>query len=206
MRLRNDKEAPNKLEDSNLLITKNQYPIILKPTDVVEIGMGKGEMITQLAQANQDINYYGLEKFATVAAKCIKKAKEYELKNFKIILEDAKEIENIFKGTCGTIWLTFSDPWPKVRHFKRRLTYKDFLEKYKLIMNKDTILKFKSDNDKLYEFSLESFKENDWEIIDHGKDLHASKYAKDNVMTGYEVKWSNAGKNINFIFTKLKNK
>lgn len=204
MRLRNDKDAPKKLEESNLLITKSQYPISLKNTDVIEIGMGKGEMITQLAALNPNINFYGLEKFATVAAKSVRRAKEYKLNNFKIILEDAKELENIFKGTCGTIWLTFSDPWPKAKHFKRRLTYKDFLDKYKLIMDENTILKFKSDNDKLYEFSLESFKENGWNIIAYGTDLHKSKYAKDNVMTGYEAKWSQAGKNINYIFAKIK--
>ncbi|VEU75504.1 tRNA (guanine-N(7)-)-methyltransferase [Mycoplasmopsis maculosa] len=202
MRLRNDNKAEQKLLDSGFLYEFKNKKIQLKNDDVLEIGMGKGEMIVELAYLNPNINFYGLEKYATVAAKCIKKAKEYDLKNFKIILEDASKIEEIFEGECNTIWLTFSDPWPKARHEKRRLTYKSFLKKYSLILSKNGLLKFKSDNDKLYEFSLESLLENNWIIIDNGTDLHNSFHNSSNIKTGYETKWSSLGKNINYIFAK----
>lgn len=201
MRLRNDKKANEKLVNSNLLADYTNK-IKLNKTDVIEIGMGKGEMITKLANLNPSVQYYGLEKYATVAAKAARKAEELNLKNFKIILADANNLVEIFTGQCETIWLTFSDPWPKKRHFKRRLTYKTFLDSYALLLTDDGILKFKSDNDKLYEFSLESLQENNWQIIDHGTDLHNSKYNVDNQTTGYEEKWSSQGKNINFIFAK----
>lgn len=202
MRLRNDSQAPEKLKLSNLLIEQSNWPILLNENDVIEIGMGKGEMIVELAHSNPNIHYYGLEKYATVAAKCLKKANEYQLKNFNIIHEDAIKLLEVFKNRCNTIWLTFSDPWPKSRHFKRRLTYKTYLDLYEQILNENGLLKIKTDNDKFYEFSLESLKENNWNIIDFGTDLHRSKYANENIMTGYENKWSKAGKNINFIWAK----
>ncbi|QJR43679.1 tRNA (guanosine(46)-N7)-methyltransferase TrmB [Mycoplasma miroungigenitalium] len=202
MRLRYDKNAEPKLQASPYMIKENQYPIKLDENCIIEIGMGKGEMIVELARLNPTKTFYGLEKYPTVAAKALKKAEEYQLNNFYIIIADAVNIPDIFVGKASTIWLTFSDPWPKARHFRRRLTYKSFLDLYKIIMDENSILKFKSDNDKLYEFSLESFNENDWKIIDFGEDLHQSSYASKNVMTGYERKWSEQGKNINFIFAK----
>ncbi|WP_406617368.1 tRNA (guanosine(46)-N7)-methyltransferase TrmB [Mycoplasmopsis adleri] len=202
MRLRKDSKAEEKLELSNLLIKQTDKKILLKETDVLEIGMGKGEMITKLAKLNPNIHYYGLEKYATVAAKAAKRAINLELKNFNIVLEDASKLTDLFEGQCNTIWLTFSDPWPKARHIKRRLTYKTFLNLYASILTKDGLLKFKSDNDKLYEFTLESLKENNWQIIDYGTDLHTSKYNDENQTTGYEDKWSALGKNINFIWAK----
>lgn len=202
MRLRFDKNAEEKIINSGYLINNETYPIKLNGTEVIEIGMGKGEMIVELARWNPAIQFYGLEKYATVASKAIKKAQEYQLKNFHLILDDATKLNEIFEGNCAKIWLTFSDPWPKNRHERRRLTYKDYLSKYCSIMNENTILFFKSDNDKLYEYSLESFKENHWLIVDNGTDLHQSKYNNENVKTGYEIKWSSLGKNINFIVAK----
>ncbi|VEU61039.1 tRNA (guanine-N(7)-)-methyltransferase [Mycoplasmopsis bovigenitalium] len=206
MRLRFDKTAEQKIKNSNYFINETNYPIELNNKSIVELGMGKGEMIVELALKNQDIMFYGFEKYPTVAAKALAKAEEYNLKNFKIILDDASNLENIFIGTLNTLWLTFSDPWPKARHFKRRLTYKTFLEKYAKIMNENSILKLKTDNDKFFEFSLEQFNENNWNIIEFGQDLHNSKFALDNVMTGYEKKWSSLGKNINYLHAKLPSK
>ncbi|WP_338822709.1 tRNA (guanosine(46)-N7)-methyltransferase TrmB [Mycoplasmopsis felifaucium] len=202
MRLRNDNKANEKLELSNLLIKQGNTKVKLNETDVIEIGMGKGEMITKLANINPEIHYYGLEKYATVAAKAAKRAINLELKNFNILLEDATNINELFEGQCNTIWLTFSDPWPKAKHEKRRLTFKTFLEKYQNILTEDGLLKFKSDNDKLYAFTLESLNENGWKIVDFGTDLHKSIYNADNQTTGYEEKWSSLGKNINFIWAK----
>lgn len=202
MRLRNDNRALERLELSNLLIKQSNKKIKLTKKTILEIGMGKGEMITEMANLYPNLTFYGLEKYATAAAKAIKKAKEYSLENFKIILDDAIKIDEIFSGKCDVIYLTFSDPWPKKRHEKRRLTYKTFLEKYAKILTKDGVIKLKTDNDSLYNYSLESFKENNWKIIDFGTDLHGSKYNSKNIKTGYEVKWSGKGKNINFIIAK----
>lgn len=202
MRLRNDSKAPEKLKALSNFIDKNQYPLQLNSNIIIEIGMGKGDMLCALAEKNPDKTYIGLEKFTTVAAKAAKKADKLKLKNLFIICDDAENINEIFQGTCNTIWLTFSDPWPKKRHLKRRLTYKTFLEKYSSIMNNDSILMFKSDNDGLYNYSLESLQENKWQIIDSGDNLHQSKYSGNNCMTEYELKWSSQGKNINYIVSK----
>ncbi|TNK93325.1 tRNA (guanosine(46)-N7)-methyltransferase TrmB, partial [Mycoplasmopsis pullorum] len=101
-----------------------------------------------------------------------------------------------------TIWLTFSDPWPKARHEKRRLTYKTFLNSYAKILSKDGVLKFKTDNDKLFEYSIESLEENKWNITFLTIDLHNNEKNSDNIMTGYEIKWSSIGKNINYLEAK----
>ncbi|VEU58833.1 tRNA (guanosine(46)-N7)-methyltransferase TrmB [Mycoplasmopsis gallinacea] len=200
MRLRHDKTAADKLAQSKFLI-KN-FPLKVNENDILEIGAGKGEMITQLALNNPNITYYALEKYPTVANKILKKINELNLENLFIITEDATKIDELFDGTMNQIWLTFSDPWPKNAHEKRRLTYKTFLEKYRKIMNPNSVLKFKTDNDKLFNYSVESFKENNWTIIDLTTDLHKSKYNADNYQTGYEQKWSALGKNINFLIAK----
>lgn len=202
MRLRYDKNAESKLELSNYLIKQSNSKILLDDKTVLEIGMGKGEMIVELAKAHPDLKFIGLEKYATVDAKCISKANEYKLSNFKILIDDANKMDELFEGECKVIWLTFSDPWPKARHEKRRLTHPTFLEKYKKILAKDGILKFKSDNDNLYEFSLMSLQNSHWSIIDFGTDLHKTTHNYDNYQTGYEKKWSAKGKNINFIFAQ----
>ncbi|WP_435130445.1 tRNA (guanosine(46)-N7)-methyltransferase TrmB [Mycoplasma sp. 6243] len=202
MRLRFDKNAQGKLDESSYYL--KEFPIQLNHTDVIEIGAGKGEMITSLAKQNPDIKYYALEKYATVAVKILKKIEELNLTNLFIITADAIKINEIFKGTCDKIWLTFSDPWPKNAHFKRRLTYKTFLDTYKQLLGQGGNLWFKTDNDKLFEFSLDSLIQNNWKIIYQTNDLHKSEYNNQNIKTGYEIKWSQKGKNINFLIAKPK--
>ncbi|MGZ9800106.1 tRNA (guanosine(46)-N7)-methyltransferase TrmB [Mycoplasma sp. AC1221] len=202
MRLRFDKNAQGKLNESIYYL--KEFPIQLNHTDVIEIGAGKGEMITALAKQNPDIKYYALEKYATVAVKILKKIEELNLTNLFIITADANKINEIFKGTCNKIWLTFSDPWPKNAHFKRRLTYKTFLDAYKQLLGQRGKLWFKTDNDKLFEFSLDSLIQNNWKIIYQTDDLHKSEYNNQNIKTGYEIKWSQKGKNINFLIAKPK--
>ncbi|MGZ9755468.1 tRNA (guanosine(46)-N7)-methyltransferase TrmB [Mycoplasma sp. 246B] len=202
MRLRFDKNAQGKLDESSYYL--KEFPIQLNHTDVIEIGAGKGEMITALAKQNPDIKYYALEKYATVAVKILKKIEELNLTNLFIITADANKINEIFKGTCDKIWLTFSDPWPKNAHFKRRLTYKTFLDTYKQLLGQRGKLWFKTDNDKLFEFSLDSLIQNNWKIIYQTNDLHKSEYNNQNIKTGYEIKWSQKGKNINFLIAKPK--
>ncbi|WP_027121330.1 tRNA (guanosine(46)-N7)-methyltransferase TrmB [Mycoplasma leonicaptivi] len=200
MRLRFDKDAENKLNQSKYYI--KDFPITLSETDVVEIGAGKGEMITQMALNNPDIKYYALEKYPTVAYKILKKVNELNLTNVFIITEDATRLPEIFNGYTNTLWLTFSDPWPKNAHEKRRLTYKTFLNLYKNVLKDKGCLYFKTDNDKLFDYSVESLKNNCWDITALTTDLHSSKYNVNNYPTGYELKWSQKGKNINFLSAK----
>ena len=197
MRLRNDPEADKKLEESGMLI--NAFPFTIPNNTVIELGMGKGEMITQLAQNNPGKFYIGIEKYATVAAKAVKRAQEMELKNFFVICEDIVKLPEILKGQVNTIWLTFSDPWPKARHEKRRLTYKKFLEIYKNLLSDDGVLRFKTDNDKLFEYSIESMENFGFKLNNLTRDFHNHKASTDNVKTGYEIKWSSLGKNINYV-------
>ena len=201
MRLRNDPQAEQKLLDSGLLI--NKFPYKIPEGAIIELGMGKGEMITGLAEANPDKIYIGIEKFATVAARAAKRAKELELKNFFIICEDIAKLPELLEGSIDQIWLTFSDPWPKARHEKRRLTYKSFLDIYKNILNEDGVIRFKTDNDKLFEYSVESMTEYGMKLDNVTRDFHAHPASEGNVMTGYEIKWSSQGKNINYLEAKF---
>jgi len=197
MRLRKDPNAMEKLKDTSFLVTS--IPIRVDKDTIIEIGMGKGEMITELAKENKDKKYIGIEKYPTVALKAARRAESNDLKNFRIVVEDVKNLKDIIKGQVETIWLTFSDPWPKARHYKRRLTYKYFLELYKDILVPEGKIRFKTDNDILFEWSIDSLKENGWKLKNITRDFHNHKSSKDNVMTGYELKWSSQGKNINYL-------
>ncbi|WP_322901964.1 tRNA (guanosine(46)-N7)-methyltransferase TrmB [Mycoplasmopsis felis] len=200
MRLRHDNTAQEKLNNSSFYI--KDFPVYLNEDYVLEIGSGKGEMISQLAYLNPNIKYIAIEKYPTVALKILKKINELNLKNLFIITEEAIKLPEILKGKVSTIWLTFSDPWPKNAHKKRRLTYKTYLNLYKDLLSEKGQLFFKTDNDKLFNFSIDSLKENNWEIMFLTNDLHNSKYNDPNIKTGYEIKWSEKGKNINFLITK----
>ncbi|VEU59763.1 tRNA (guanosine(46)-N7)-methyltransferase TrmB [Mesomycoplasma neurolyticum] len=201
MRLKNNPLAMKNLENSGFLI--NDFPYSINTNTILELGMGKGEMITELAFQNPNVNYVGIEKYATAAEKAAKKAKKLNLQNFKIIVCDIKDLLNLLNGQVNLIWLTFSDPWPKKKHFKRRLTYKTFLEIYKKLLTTNGVVKFKTDNDKLFEFTIESLKEFGAKITKKTLDLHKSEWANTNVMTGYEKKWSEKNKNINFLEFKF---
>ncbi|QDF64907.1 tRNA (guanosine(46)-N7)-methyltransferase TrmB [Mycoplasma nasistruthionis] len=200
MRLRHDKNAQDNLNASQYYI--NQFPIKLNNTDVLEIGAGKGEMISQLALLNPDRRFIAFEKYPTVANKILTKIKQLNLTNLFIVTKDATNLVELFEGQTDTIWLTFSDPWPKNSHEKRRLTYKTFLDQYKQILTPNGLLKFKTDNDKLFEFSVESFNINNWNILNLTRDLHNSEFNQGNIQTGYEQKWSSLGKNINYLEAK----
>ncbi|CAM9114262.1 tRNA (guanosine(46)-N7)-methyltransferase TrmB [Mycoplasma todarodis] len=202
MRLRNNPNAQVELDASKY--TVKEYPFKVNKNVIIELGMGKGEMITELAAQNPDKYYVGIEKFATVAHKAMKRAEKLELNNFSIIDKDIKDLPELIEGTVETIWLTFSDPWPKARHEKRRLTYKSFLDHYKNILSEDGVINMKTDNDKLFLYSLESMQEYGMEILAVTRDFHNSKWIEGNVMTGYEKKWSESGKNINFLRARFK--
>lgn len=162
----------------------------------IEVGMGKGRFIMDMARLNPDINYIGIEMYDSVLLRAIQKREQSEeLKNLYFLRVDARELPEIFaEGEVDRIYLNFSDPWPKDRHAKRRLTSRQFLERYDKILKKDGRIEFKTDNRGLFEFSLEEAKEANWNIDIHTFDLHHDAVLCDgNVMTEYEEKFSSMG-------------
>lgn len=169
----------------------------------VEIGMGKGTFITTLAQQNPDINYIGIEKYSSVLIRAIAKQEELMLPNLYFIRMEAEYIADVFAPEeVERIYLNFSDPWPKDRHAKRRLTSKEFLARYDRILAKDGVVIFKTDNRNLFEFSLEQIPEAGWTLVDHTYNLHNSEFAEGNIMTEYEMKFVAEGKPIYRLTTK----
>ncbi|MDD3173566.1 MAG: tRNA (guanosine(46)-N7)-methyltransferase TrmB [Herbinix sp.] len=165
-------------------IFKNENPIH------VEIGMGKGKFIMQLAAMNPDINYIGIEKYSSVLLRALEKSEETELKNLYFIRFDAEYLNDIFGvNEIARIYLNFSDPWPKDRHARRRLTSKEFLKRYDACLKKEGEVIFKTDNRELFDFSLEEVKLAGWELKDVTFDLHNSEYLEGNVMTEYEERF-----------------
>lgn len=197
MRLRFNKNAETSLMASPM--TFKDFPIDNKKNTILEIGMGRGTMLTKLALMHPDIEYIGLEKYSTPAYSALKKAIDLNLENFHIIIGDAINLSTYFKNKIKTIWLTFSDPWPKKRHYKRRLVYRDFLKIYQNILDKDGVVYFKTDNDTLYQFAIDELKEINAKIIYQTSDLHHCNFEIENVFTDYEEKFNKLNKNINFI-------
>ena len=160
--------------------------------------MGKGQFITTLASQNPDINYIGIEKFSSVLIRAIEKQDELELKNLYFLRFDAEELEEIFaEDEIARIYLNFSDPWPKDRHAKRRLTSRQFFARYDKVLKEEGRVIFKTDNRALFDFSLEEVVEAGWILENHTFDLHNSEYVEGNVMTEYEEKFSSEGTPIN---------
>lgn len=202
MRLRNVPGSREAIAESNLAINE---PQVLKgkwneefgnnnPIRI-EIGMGKGRFITQLALENPDINYVGIEKYSSVLIRAIEKCQDIEVPNLRFIRMEAEYICDVFnKEEVDRIYLNFSDPWPKDGHAKRRLTSKQFFERYDNILKKDGVVEFKTDNDLLFQFSLEQVPEAGWNLVAQTWDLHNdSEMVKGNVMTEYESKFSQMG-------------
>ena len=160
----------------------------------IEIGMGKGKFIMELASKNPDINYIGIEKYSSVLIRALEKRESLESDNLMFLRMDAENIEEYFApGEVARIYLNFSDPWPKDRHSKRRLTSREFLKRYDKILAKDGLLQFKTDNRPLFDFSLEEIKDSDWILDEYTFDLHKDGPAKDNIMTEYEENFYNLG-------------
>ena len=160
-----------------------------------EIGMGKGRFITELAEQNPDINYVGIEKYSSVLLRAIQKMEENPLPNLKFIRMEAEDILEVYgKEEIDRIYLNFSDPWPKDRHAKRRLPSRQFLDRYRVILKKDGILEFKTDNRDLFDFAGEEVEPANWEIKQITYDLHNDAVMNEgNIMTEYEEKFSSMG-------------
>jgi tRNA (guanine-N7-)-methyltransferase len=162
----------------------------------IEIGTGKGRFITGLAKANPEINYIGIELADSVIVTALDRIIEEELPNVKLLNVNANDLREHFdKGEVDRVYLNFSDPWPKKRHAKRRLTYKSFLEIYENILVDKGEIHFKTDNQGLFESSLMSFSEYGMLLTYVSLDLHNSDY-EGNIMTEYEEKFSSKGNRI----------
>lgn len=160
----------------------------------IEVGMGKGRFIMELAALNPDTNYIGIERYSSVLLRGLQKRAELELSNIYFMCIDARELADIFaSGEVSRIFLNFSDPWPKDRHAKRRLTSPAFMSVYDKILTPDGVVEFKTDNRELFEYSLESIPAAGWEIAGYTFDLHNSPMAEGNVMTEYEMKFASEG-------------
>lgn len=161
----------------------------------VEIGMGKGRFLMDMARLHPEISYIGIEKYSSVLLRAIQKMQEDPLPNVKFIRMDAEEIEAVFgEGEVDRIYLNFSDPWPKDRHAKRRLESRQFLKRYDRILKKDGQIEFKTDNRELFAFALEELPEAGWRAKAVTWDLHGDPAMNEgNVMTEYEERFSSLG-------------
>lgn len=202
MRLRNIPGSRDVISGSEFVVqefreAKGKWKEIFKNSNPVriEVGMGKGQFIYELARRNPDINYIGIEKFSSVLLRAIQKQEEEPLDNLKFIRMEAEWITDVFaKDEVDRIYLNFSDPWPKDRHAKRRLESRQFLSRYDSFLKKDGIIEFKTDNHDLFMFSLEEVKEAGWKIDQVTYDLHKDeKMNEGNIMTEYEQRFSSMG-------------
>ena len=161
----------------------------------IEIGMGKGRFIMDMAALHPDINYIGIERYSSVLLRALQKMEQNPLPNIKFICMDAADVAEVFaKDEVDRIYLNFSDPWPKDRHAKRRLTSRQFFARYDLILKKEGHLEFKTDNQDLFTFSLEEVPEAGWKLDASTRDLHHDAVLNEgNVMTEYEEKFSSKG-------------
>lgn len=201
MRLRNVPGSREDIANSEFVIQnpeKHRGEIVsLFPSKqplLIEIGMGKGQFITTLAKNNPDINYIGIEKYSSVLVRAIEKQTELELPNLKFIRMDAENINDVFaENEVDGIYLNFSDPWPKDRHAKRRLTSRQFFARYEKLLKPEGKIQFKTDNSALFDFSLEEVEATNFKANEVSYDLHNSEWNEGNVMTEYEERFSAKG-------------
>ncbi len=200
MRLKHIKNADEIISKSKYLVkspkeNKGKWNKVFKNDNniEIEIGTGKGKFIIGKALENPNINFIGIEKYDSPLVSAVKKLEELELNNLKLICFDALEIEEVFDHEIDKIYLNFSDPWPKKRHTKRRLTSSVFLNKYESLFKNEKRIEMKTDNDDLYEFSIESLIENGYDVIKTDTNY------LDTIRTEYEDKFISLGKNINYI-------
>ena len=208
MRQRNIKNLDEKLRQNSQFLVEdpaqhkggwarvfgNDNPIYL------EIGCGKGQFIMKRAASCPSANYIAIEGQSNVALRALEKAQAEGMENLRIFIAYVHDLEDYFEaGELARIYLNFSDPWPKARHFKRRLTYRQRLLNYKKVLGRDGFVEFKTDNDGLFEFSLEEIQEAGLEITEFTKDLHSEEYESKDFTTEYEDRFSKPGKNINYV-------
>lgn len=205
MRLRNIQGAKEVIANSSWVVQEpeekkgNWKAVFGKEQPLhIEVGMGKGRFLMDMAKLHPEINYIGIEMYDSVLLRAVQKADSLEepLSNLLFLRMDARDLPEVFeKGEVGRIYLNFSDPWPKDRHAKRRLTSHEFLERYEKILPEEGLVEFKTDNRDLFEFSLEEIRNApNWTLNAYTYDLHNNEEMnRGNVMTEYEEKFSSAG-------------
>lgn len=203
MRLRNIPGADEVVSNSPYCIQnpvehKGKWKEVLGNSNPIhiEVGMGKGRFLMELAAMHPDINYIGIERYTSVLLRAVQKMEEAPLPNVHFLCIDAATLPEIFaKDEVSRIYLNFSDPWPKDRHAKRRLTSSEFLARYDQFLAADGRIEFKTDNQDLFTFSLEEIDSSDkWHLDASTRDLHHDPVLNEgNVMTEYEEKFSSVG-------------
>lgn len=202
MRLRNIPGAddviagcPYVIQDGKAMKGKHQEGFPCCQPIHIEIGMGKGRFLHELARQNPHINYIGIERYSSVLLRAIQKMEEEPVENLRFLCMDARELSEVFEeGEVDRIYLNFSDPWPKDRHAKRRLPSREFLNRYDSILKKEGRLEFKTDNKALFEFALEELPFANWKAEAVTYDLHNDEeLCKGNIMTEYEERFSAKG-------------
>ncbi len=196
MRMRKKKNGDKRMaECAEYLI--NEKPCGLSGI-MLEVGCGKGGFISQIAEKNPDVQFVAVEKMSDVMLLAAEKIKRMELKNVKFINTDAVTLHEYFsEGSVDRIYLNFSDPWPRPKHAKRRLTAPSYLEMYKKLLRPDGAIFLKTDNEILFEYSLETLEAAGFRLEKLTRDLHASEYESENLHTEYEDNFSAKGFKIN---------
>ena len=213
MRLRNIPGADEYIEDCQYVIDNaDMYKglwrekIFSRSNSIhIEIGMGKGQFITQLAKNNPNISYLGIERYSSVLLRAVTRFEKEPLDNLRFLCCDARTLADVFANNeVDRIYLNFSDPWPKDRHAKRRLTSPGFLEIYYSIISKDGMLEFKTDNTNLFDYSIMTINESSlWEMCNYTYDLHNEPSMNEgNIMTEYEEKFHSLGNPIHKLIAK----
>ncbi|TDL34250.1 tRNA (guanosine(46)-N7)-methyltransferase TrmB [Jeotgalibacillus sp. S-D1] len=204
MRTRNKPWAAERLSDFPQFAVPNPDRLKGKWTEEfansnpihIEVGTGKGRFITEMARANPEINYIGIELSESIIVTALDRLIEVDLPNVKLLNINAEDLTSVFeKGEVNRVYLNFSDPWPKNRHEKRRLTFKTFLDLYKSVLPANGEIHFKTDNQGLFEYSLQSFSSYGMLLTYVSLDLHKSEF-EGNIMTEYEERFSKKGQRI----------
>ena len=200
MRLKHIKGSEEKVSLSKVVIKnpeqyKGKWKSVFNNKNKIylEIGMGKGSFLIEHARRNKNVNYIGFEKYPSVLLNALETIENENLTNIKIICADAYKVDEIFYKEISKLYLNFSDPWPKKRHIKRRLTSDVFLKKYNSIFKGLKVIEQKTDNDELLDFSLESYKLNHYIVVKKNTNYF------DDIRTEYENKFISKGKNINYV-------
>lgn len=206
MRARKKKHEAERISACSSLLCTDLEKLAVNPGSVfereaplhLEIGCGKGNFAVGKAQAEQDINLIAMERVSGVMVTALEKAmaaqdtREHD--NLRFVIADAKNLSEMFaKNSLDCIYINFCDPWPKKGYFKRRLTYRAFLEVYRTLLKSGGLIKLKTDNEQLFDFSLEEFEAAGLELVWVTRDLHNSEYNEGNIMTEYEANFSSKG-------------
>ena len=208
MRMRKKKNGKQRMEAcaQYLLTDQNEISAVLQQKELyLEIGCGKGRFLCENAKRHPDIFFIGLERVFDVALLTAEKLCENTLDNVRIAVCDAQNLRTMFpEGRISRIYLNFSDPWPKAKHAKRRLTHRNFLEIYKSVLKENGEIFFKTDNRPLFDFSLDEFTSCGFVLRNLTNDLHNSEWEPDNIHTEYEDNFSAKGFPINRVEAVLR--